>query len=110
LEALTLRTEAELAMQMRVREIEDRIYIELSGVAGRQQSVLRALTRCRLPTPGDDPLTAADVSVRAGANDMRICFHSRPGLRVEASDVYRAFRNALFAPDAASIAPQAVAG
>lgn len=85
-------------MQMRVREMGDRIYVELSGVAGRQQSVLRAVSQCRLATAGSDPLNAADVSVRAGANDMRICFQSRPGLTVEAATVYRAFRNALFPP------------
>ena len=92
-------------MQMRAREQNDRVYIELDGVAGRHHSVLRAVTQCRLATAGTDPESAADVSVRAGANAMRICFQARPGLRVDARQVYRSFRDALFAPIAGAVTP-----
>ncbi len=94
-------------MLMRVRESGDRVLIELSGVAGRQQSVLRALSACREGSGRDEAMAAADVSVRAGANDMRICLQARNGLKVEPSLIYRCLRDALFADVAAVKAPAA---
>jgi hypothetical protein len=88
----------EAAMLMRVREKGDEIHIELSGVAGRQQSVLRALTECRhaagAPLSGRGPVS--EVSVRAGANDMRIRLKGNAGLHFEARAIYHALRRALF--------------
>lgn len=83
-------------MLMCVRERGDEVHIELTGVAGRQQRVLKALSECRRDAGGaDQPLDRADVSVRAGANDMRIRVKSRDGLRLEATAIYRCLRQAL---------------
>lgn len=84
-------------MLMRVRETGDSIVIELSGVAGRHESVLRALTACRQGSTRDEAMAAADVSVRAGANDMRIRLQARQGLPMEPGLIYRCLRQALFA-------------
>lgn len=83
-------------MLMRVRERGDEVHIELTGVAGRQQRVLEALSECRRDASGaDQPLDRADVSVRAGANDMHICLRRRDGLRFEPMTIYRCLRQAL---------------
>lgn len=83
-------------MLMRVRERGDEVHIELTGVAGRQQRVLKALSECRRDAGGaDQPLDRADVSVRAGANDMHIRLKGRDGLRFEAMTIYRCLRQAL---------------
>lgn len=83
-------------MLMRVRERGDEVHIELTGVAGRQQRVLKALSECRRDAgAADQSLDRADVSVRAGANDMRIRLKGRDGLRFEASTIYRCLRRAL---------------
>lgn len=85
-------------MLMRVRERGDEVHIELSGVAGRQQRVLEALTECQRGACSgghEQPLNRADVSVRAGANDMHIRLKGREGLRFEALTIYRCLRQAL---------------
>lgn len=83
-------------MLMRVRERGDEVHIELTGVAGRQQRVLKALSECRRDAGGaNQPLDRADVSVRAGANDMHIRLKGRDGLRFEAMTIYRCLRQAL---------------
>jgi len=83
-------------MLMRVRERGDEVHIELTGVAGRQQRVLKALSECRRAAGAADPLLdRADVSVRAGANDMRIRLKGRDGLRFEPMTIYRCLRQAL---------------
>lgn len=83
-------------MLMRVREQGDEVHIELTGVAGRQQRVLKALTECRRDAGGADrPLDPAEVLVRAGANDMHIRLKGRNGFRFEATTIYRCLRRAL---------------
>lgn len=84
-------------MLMRVRENGDRILIELTGIAGRQQSVLRALSACREASADADGMAGAEVLVRSSTNDMRISVRAKPGLRVEPMQIYRCLREALFA-------------
>lgn len=84
-------------MLMRVRERGDQVLIELTGVAGRQQSVLRALSACREGSDRDEAISAANVSVRSSTNDMRISLQSRAGLPVETTRIYQCLRDALFA-------------
>ncbi|MCS7101712.1 MAG: hypothetical protein NZL99_08465 [Burkholderiaceae bacterium] len=91
-------------MLMRVRERGDEVYIELTGVAGRQQQVLLALNECQrvaCACGGAPSLAGADIQVRAGANDMRIRLRSRAGLRFEAAAIYRCLRHALIEQPAA---------
>ena len=101
-------------MLMRVRENGNKVLVELSGIAGRQQSVLRALSECRESATAETGLATADVTVRSGGNDMRICLHARPGLRVEPTTIYRCLRDALYARPASEpglpALPQAVVG
>ena len=85
-------------MLMRVREQGDEVHIELTGVAGRQQRVLQALTECQRTACGcSDPesLNRAEINVRAGSNDMRIRLKGKDGLRFEAAAIYRCLRHAL---------------
>jgi hypothetical protein len=90
------RKSTELKMLMRVHERGDEVHIELSGVAGRQQSVLLALSECRRDACGAaEPFDRSDVSVRAGANDMHIRLRGRDGFRFEAMTIYRCLRRAL---------------
>lgn len=88
-------------MLMRVREQGDEIHIELTGVAGRQQSILQAVFECRQSAArhvpdAEEPTYWPEVSVRAGSNAMRICMKSRQGLRFEPAVIYHSLRQALF--------------
>jgi hypothetical protein len=86
-------------MLMRVSESGDEVLIELTGVAGRQQRVLRALNACqRFASSAEQSMAGApaQVSVRAGTNDMRIRLKGSNGVRFEASAIYRCLRHALF--------------
>lgn len=89
-------------MQMRVRESGDRILVELDGVAGRQQSVLRVLDAYRRGSHRDDALAAADVSVRAGSRAMRISLRSGQGQPLAADTVYRYLRDGLYSQSMAA--------
>jgi hypothetical protein len=86
-----------MTMLMRVRERGDQVLIELTGIAGRQQSVLRALSQCREGSGRDAAISAANVSVRSSTNDMRISLQSQAGLPVETTRIYQCLREALFA-------------
>jgi hypothetical protein len=85
-------------MLMRVSEHGDEVHVELTGVAGRQQRVLQALNECQRVASGDRLTTgsSAQVSVRAGANDMRIRLKAGNGMHFEATAIYRCLRHALF--------------
>ncbi len=96
-------------MMLRVRERGDEVHIDVDGVAGRQQRVLQALTECQRLTYGSQSTSTLplDVSVRSGANTMRIRLKGKNGLRFEPSAVYRCLREALVArtPPAGAIHP-----
>jgi len=83
-------------MKMQVSEHGDEVHIELLGVAGRHQRILQALTRGPLAhAAGAAALSAADVSVRAGADEMHIRLKGRAGHQFEAISIYRYLRHAL---------------
>jgi hypothetical protein len=83
-------------MQLRVRNQGDEVHVDVDGVAGRQQRVLQALNECQR-LASCSPLTSAlgDLSIRAGADRMRIRIRARDGLCLEASAIYRCLRDAL---------------
>jgi hypothetical protein len=87
-------------MLMRVRESGDEVHIELSGIAGRQQRVLQALSSCCLDPSSDTGTDQADqlVTVKAGNDAMRICIKPSGGPRIEAATVYQCLRKALLIP------------
>jgi hypothetical protein len=83
-------------MKMQVSEQGDEVFIELLGVAGRHQRILQALMGGPIAQSAGAPsLTAADVSVRAGADEMHIRLKGRAGHYFEALSVYRHLRHAL---------------
>ncbi len=82
-------------MMLRVRERGDELLIEVTGVAGRQQRVLQALSECQRVGADGEPAAPGQVSVRAGANDMRIRLRSNGAFRFEATRIYSCLREAL---------------
>ena len=83
-------------MRMQVSEKGEDVLIELRGVAGRHQSILQALTRGPLSShPGGPELSAADVNVRAGTDEMIIRIRGRAGRHFEALAVYHYLRHVL---------------
>lgn len=90
-------------MRMQVSEHDNEVFIELSGVAGRHQEILQALTDGHIAMsadPGEATLSAADVSVRAGADEMHIRLKGRSGHHFEALCVYHYLRHVLIERDA----------
>ena len=83
-------------MKMQVSEQGDEVLIEMLGVAGRHQRILQALVNGP-SIQGEDgaALSAADVSVRAGADEMHIRLKARAGHRFSALSVYRHLRHIL---------------
>jgi hypothetical protein len=97
-------------MRLQVREQGDEVHIEVSGVAGRHQRVLQALTECSrgiCGQSGETSLHPQDVSVRAGTDEIRIRLKGRRGLRFEALAIYRCMRHALVEQRVAPIASAA---
>lgn len=92
-------------MMLRVRERGDELLIELTGVAGRQQRVLQALSECQRGGIEGGPASPAQVSVRAGANDMRIRLRSSDAFRFEATRIYYCLRQALIERSSAPGSP-----
>ncbi len=105
-------------MRMHVREDDDEVCIELTGVAGRHQRVLQALTSgpiAQSAALGAPALTPTDVSVRAGADEMHIRLKGRVAHHFEALSIYHYLRHALIERDGdetvegSAVAPRGVA-
>ena len=87
-------------MRIQVSEQGDEVFIELSGVAGRHQRILQALTQGPLAAGRDEggsaaALETADISVRVGADEMHIRLKRRSGRILEALSIYRYLRHQL---------------
>jgi hypothetical protein len=94
-------------MRMQVSEQGDEVFIELSGVAGRHQRILQALTEgpiARATAPDEQALTATDISVRAGANEMHIRVKTRASNHFQALSIYHYLRHVLLERDPAPAA------
>jgi hypothetical protein len=99
-------------MRLQVREQGDEVHIQVSGVAGRHQHVLQALTECSRGVCGTASLQPEHISVRAGTDEIRIRLKGRGGLRFEPLAIYRCLRHALIeqrAPALTSADPLPVA-
>ena len=81
-------------MLMRVRERANEVQIELSGVAGRQESVLAALDACQRCISGPSSAPAS-VSVRARADGMQVRLRPSDGEQLDVQEIYRCLRRAL---------------
>jgi hypothetical protein len=79
-------------MLMRVVERQDAVRIELTGITGRQESVLAALTECRQASGGS---AVASLSVRARTDRMHVCMRPSAGQKLDVAEIYRHLRRAL---------------
>lgn len=95
-------------MLMRVRERHDEVQIELTGVAGRQESVLAALDACQrcITEVGSPP---ASVKVRARADEMQVRLRAADGRQLDAREIYRCLRRALIERTRAVLSPTTAA-
>jgi hypothetical protein len=93
-----------MAMLMRVRERANEVQIELSGVAGRQESVLAALDACQrcIAGVGSRP---ASVSVRARSDGMQVRLRASEGQQLDVQEIYRCLRRALVERTRVVLAP-----
>lgn len=85
-------------MRMRVSERQNEVRIELSRVAGRQDSVLAALSACQRSCTCTGGLGApsAAVSVRARGNDeLQVRLRPVEGQTLDVGEIYRCLRRAL---------------
>ena len=84
-------------MRMRVCERQNEVQIELSRVAGRQGSVLAALTACQhsCRCVGGLGTSAAALSVHARGDDMRVRLRPAQGQQLDVGEIYRCLRRAL---------------
>jgi hypothetical protein len=84
-------------MRMRVSERQDEVRIELSRVAGRQGSVLAALTACQKSCTCNGGLGAASaaLSVRARGDELQVSLRPAQGQRLDVSEIYRCLRRNL---------------
>lgn len=81
-------------MLMRVVERQDAVRIELTGITGRQESVLAALTECRRSFASGSSAVAS-LSVRARTDRMHVCLRPSDGQRLDVAEIYRYLRRAL---------------
>ena len=84
-------------MQMRVRERNNEVEIQFSGLAGRQHAVLAAFS----PEPDQagerllDHAKVESLTLRARADGMNIRLRAKSGESFDVSDLYRCLRRAL---------------
>ena len=84
-------------MRMRVSERQNEVRIELSRVAGRQGSVLAALTACRASCTCSGGLGAssAALSVRARGDALQVCLRPAAGQQLDVGEISRCLRRNL---------------
>ncbi len=84
-------------MRMRVSERQNEVRIELSRVAGRQDSVLAALTACRksCSCTGGLGASSAALSVRARGDELQVRLRPVEGQQLDVSEIYRCLRRTL---------------
>ena len=84
-------------MRMRVCERQNEVRIELSRVAGRQDSVLAALTACQrsCSCAGGLGSRSSALSVRARGDEMQVRLRPAQGETLDVGEIYRCLRRAL---------------
>lgn len=84
-------------MRMRVCERQNEVRIELSRVAGRQDSVLAALTACQKSCSciGGLGSSSAAVSVRARGDELQVRLRPAQGQQLDVGEIYRCLRRNL---------------
>lgn len=84
-------------MRMRVSERQNEVRIELSRVAGRQDSVLAALTACQksCTCAGGLGASSAALSVRARGDELQVRLRPAEGQQLDVGEIYRCLRRTL---------------
>jgi hypothetical protein len=84
-------------MRMRVSERQNEVRIELSRVAGRQGSVLAALTACQksCTCSGGLGASSAALSIRARGDELKVSLRPAQGQRLDVGEIYRCLRRNL---------------
>ena len=84
-------------MRMRVSERQNEVRIELTRVAGRQDSVLAALTACRksCTCTGGLGASSAALSVRARGDELQVRLRPPEGQQLDVGEIYRCLRRNL---------------
>ncbi len=84
-------------MRMRVCERQNEVRIELSRVAGRQDSVLAALTACQKTCncTGGLGSSSTAVSVRARGDELQVRLRPAQGQQLDVGEIYRCLRRNL---------------
>jgi hypothetical protein len=82
-------------MLMRVRERNDEVEIQFSGLAGRQHAVLAAFGDAADAPSVVDRSKLASLSVRARADGLQVRLRARSGETLDVTELYRALRRAL---------------
>ncbi|HQR21380.1 MAG TPA: hypothetical protein PLE54_08590 [Burkholderiaceae bacterium] len=95
-------------MLMRVRERNNEVEIQFSGLGGRQQAVLAALSgTADHGEPMIDRAKLESVSVRARADAMHVRLRAKSGECLDLPELYRGLRRALFEAGRRAAAPLA---
>jgi hypothetical protein len=84
-------------MRMRVCERQNEVRIELTRVAGRQGSVLAALTACQKSCTcvGGLGSASAALSVRARGDELQVSLRPAQGQQLDVGEIYRCLRRTL---------------
>ena len=83
-------------MQMRMRERNNEVEIQFSGLGGRQQAVLEALSgSVEHGEPTLDHAKVESLSVRARADAMHVRLRAKSGECLDLTHLYRGLRRAL---------------
>lgn len=84
-------------MRMRVCERQNEVRIELTRVAGRQDSVLAALTACQKSCTcvGGLGSASAALSVRARGDELQVSLRPAQGQQLDVGEIYRCLRRTL---------------
>jgi len=98
-------------MLMRVSERQNEVRIELTGVTGRQESVLAALSACqRSCTSVDgDGSPMASLTVRARTDRLNVRLSPSAGQQLDVVEIYRYLRRALIERSGSVLAPRSAA-
>lgn len=98
-------------MLMRVSERQNEVRIELSGVTGRQESVLAALSACQrsCTSVAGDGSPMASLTVRARTDRLHVRLRPSAGQKLDVVEIYRYLRRALIERSRSVLVPPSAA-
>lgn len=98
-------------MLMRVSERQNEVRIELTGVTGRQESVLAVVSDCQrsCTSVAGDGSRMASVTVRARTDQLHVRLRPSAGQQLDVVEIYRYLRRALIERTREVLVPRSVA-